>query len=99
AFQVDVVSPGQVTIAQLEKHAVVVLNDVVFPTSLSEGVLTRFVERGGGVLAILGEHSTWPPAEAALLPGKLGAAVDPKTGGTGTFGFINYSHPIFELFK
>ena len=30
-FQVDIVPPAQVTPAQLEKHAVVVLNDVAFP--------------------------------------------------------------------
>ena len=68
AFQVDPVSPGQLTLAQLEKHPIVVLNDVAFPPALANGVLTRFVERGGGVLVVLGEHSTWPDESAALLP-------------------------------
>jgi hypothetical protein len=100
SFHVDPVAPAQVTLAQLDKHAIVVLNDVVFPSALGDGVLTRFVERGGGVLVILGEHSTWPAGDdAALLPGKLGPPVDAGGGGSGSLGFINYSHPIFELFK
>src|SRR5438445_6110452 len=99
AFQVDAIPAGQVTLAQLEKHAVVVLNDVSFPAAVSNGVLNRFVERGGGLLTVLGEHSTWPAAEAALLPGKLGGIVDPPGGRSASLGFLNYSHPIFEVFK
>ena len=82
AFHADVVAPGQVTPAQLDRHAVVVLNDVPFPPALTGGILTRFVEHGGD----------------ALVPGKLGPPTDPGTG-SGSLGFINYSHPIFELFK
>jgi hypothetical protein len=99
AFHVDVAAPGQVTAAQLEKHPVVVLNDVAFPPALGGGVLTKFVERGGGVLVVLGEHSTVPADGAdAFLPGKLGPPTDPGSG-SGSLGFVNYSHPIFELFK
>ena len=99
AFEVDAVPGGQVTLAQLEKHAVIVLNDVPFPAGVSNGVLTRYVERGGGLLVVLGAHSTWPAAEAALLPGKLGGVVDPPGGRSASLGFLNYSHPIFEVFK
>jgi hypothetical protein len=99
AFEVLAVPGGQVTLPQLETHAVIVLNDAPFPAAVSNGVLTRYVERGGGVLVVLGEHSTWPAAEAALLPGKLGAPVDPPGGRSGSLGFLNYSHPIFEVFK
>ena len=99
AFELDPVPGGQVSLAQLEKHAVVVLNDVSFPAAVSNGVLTRYVERGGGLLAVLGEHSTWPAAEAALLPGQLAGIVDPLPGRSASLGFMNYSHPIFEVFK
>jgi hypothetical protein len=102
AFHPDVVTPGQASPAQLEKHSVVVLNDVPFPPAFGSGALTRFVERGGGLLVVLGEHSTMPPDGAdggnALLPGKLGPPTDPGSG-SGSLGFVNYSHPIFELFK
>lgn len=99
SFRVDVVPPAQATLAELEKHSVVVLNDVPFPGTLAGGVLNRFVERGGGLLAVLGEHSTWPAGEAPVLPGRLGAATDPPVTRIGSLGFMDYSHPVFEVFK
>src|SRR5437660_652623 len=59
AFQIDSAPGGQLTPAQLEKHSVVVLNDVAFPPALARGALRNFVERGGGVLVVLGERTTW----------------------------------------
>ena len=34
-----------------------------------------------------------------MLPGTLGGAVDPPGGRSGSLGFLNYSHPVFEVFK
>ena len=69
------------------------------PPGISGGVLKRFVERGGGLLAVFGEKGAWPASEAGLLPGKLGATVDRTSGRGGTLGYVDYSHPIFEIFK
>src|SRR6185295_6045395 len=33
------------------------------------------------------------------LPGKFGATVDRTTGRSGSLGYLDYSHPIFEVFK
>jgi hypothetical protein len=99
AFQVDVVPVGRVTLAHFDARAVVVLNDVPFPSAAAGGTLKRFVERGGGLLIAVGENTTWPDGEADLLPGRFGAVVDAPAGRTRTLGFIDYSHPVFELFK
>jgi Aerotolerance regulator N-terminal/von Willebrand factor type A domain len=99
AFKADLAPASHATAAELDTHAVVVLNDVPFPQALANGALARFLERGGGLLVVLGEHSTWPASEAALLPGALGALVDPPGGRSGSLGFLDYSHPIFEVFK
>jgi hypothetical protein len=99
AFHADDVQAAQATAAQLDTHSVVVLNDVAIPPAFANGALRRFVERGGGLLVVLGEHSTWPASDAALLPGALGAIVDPPGGRSGSIGYLNYSHPIFEVFK
>lgn len=48
---------------------------------------------------ILGEHSSWPQNDAALLPGALGGAVDRPDSRGGTLGFLDRSHPVFEVFK
>jgi hypothetical protein len=77
----------------------VILNDTMFPPAGGAGALKRFVERGGGLLVVTGDHTTWPTAEVDLLPGKLGASVDRMSGRSGTLGYIDYSHPVFEVFK
>jgi hypothetical protein len=98
AFQVDVTSAVRMTPAMLDKRAVVVLNDTPFPPALAGGALKKFVEQGGGVLVVLGEHTTWPSNDAALLPGTLTGTVD-REGRGGALGFLDYSHRVFEVFK
>jgi hypothetical protein len=98
-FQVDVVPAMRVASGSFDKRAVVVLNDTMFPPAAAGGALRRFVERGGGLLVVAGDHTTWPTDEAALLPGRLGNAVDRTDGLPGSLGFLDYSHQVFELFK
>ena len=99
AFQLDLTTAARLTPANVTKHAVVILNDTPFPPAAASGVLARFVEQGGGLFVILGEHSTWSSGDAPLLPGTLGAPVDRPEGRGGSFGFLDYSHPVFEIFK
>ncbi len=98
-FQVDETTASRLTPAAFDKRAVVVLNDTTFPPAAGGGALRRFVERGGGLLVVAGEHTTWPQGEADLLPGRLGAPVDRMTGRSGSLGYLDYSHPVFEVFK
>jgi len=99
AFQVDVEPASRVSPATLDAHAVVILNDAMVPPGIAGGVLRRFVERGGGLLVVFGEKSTWPASEGDLLPGRLGATVDRTSGRGGSLGYVDYSHPVFEIFK
>src|SRR5205085_8350781 len=98
-FQVEVTSASRLTPAAFDKRSVVILNDTMFPPAAGGGVLKKFVERGGGLLVITGEHTTWPQGEADLLPGRLGATIDRTSGRSGTLGYLDYSHPVFEVFK
>jgi len=34
-----------------------------------------------------------------MLPGRLGATVDRTSGRSGALGYLDYSHPVFEVFK
>jgi hypothetical protein len=99
AFHVDVVPAARVTPATFDTHSVVILNDAAFPSAGGNGVLKRFVERGGGLLVAFGDHSAWPSGDTDLLPGQAGAVMDPANGRGGSIGFIDYSHPVFEVFK
>ncbi len=98
-FQVDVTTASRLTPAAFDKRTVVILNDTMFPPAAGGGALRRFVERGGGLLVVAGDHTTWPQGEADLLPGRLGASVDRISGRSGTLGYLDYSHPVFEVFK
>lgn len=99
AFQVEVKSAEQIATGDLEERSVVILNDAALSTGSRAAQLRRFVEQGGGLLVVLGEHAAWTDEARDLLPGLPGPPVDRATGRGGTIGEIDYSHPIFELFK
>jgi hypothetical protein len=99
AFQIESTSIARATPATFDKRTVVVLNDTMFPPAGAGGVLKKFVERGGGLLVVAGEHTTWPTGEAGLFPGKLGPTVNKMSGRSGSLGYLDYSHPVFEVFK
>ncbi len=98
AFKVESVPAARVSATTLEKRSVVILNDTPVPPGVAGGVLSRYVERGGGLLVAFGPNSTWPTSEADLPPGRLGALVDPNDGRGATLSG-DYSHPVFEVFK
>jgi hypothetical protein len=97
-FEVQTSAVSRVSSTLLDKAAVVILNDVTVPSTLG-ALLTPFVEHGGGILAVLGDHASGLDSGGLLLPGKIGAPHDVPFGHTGTLGFIDYTHVIFELFK
>ena len=98
-FHADVVPAERVTPEMLDKASVVVLNGVSVPAAIAGGVLKRYIERGGGLLVVFGERTTWPASDADLLPGKLGGAIDRVSDRAGTLGFLDRSHSVFEIFK
>ena len=98
-FQTEIVPAGRVTAAMLDKRSVVIFNDTVVPSSIGGDTLKRFLERGGGVLLVAGDRSSWLTEDADLLPGTLGPAVDRASARSATLGYLDYSHPVFEIFK
>jgi hypothetical protein len=99
AFQVEVTPPARASSASLDRRAVVILNDTIVPPGIGTSGLRQFVERGGGLLVAFGDRGTWPGNETELLPGQPGQAIDRTSGRGGTLGFLDYSHPVFEVFK
>ena len=98
-FQAEVVPAARVSATTLEGKSVVILNDTMVPPGAAGGVLKRYVERGGGLLVAFGARTSWPTSEVDLLPGRLGATVDPNDGRGATLSSLDYSHPVFEIFK
>ncbi len=97
AFDVRTTTVGSFTAGDLVGRQVVVLNDTRPPTGQAATALERFVTEGGGLMVAAGERSAWPPDGPDLLPGTVGAPVD-RAGRGGALGYIDYSHPVFELF-
>ncbi len=100
AFNVDVTTVGAMTAGDLEDRSVVILNGSRPPRGGVGERLQEFVESGGGLVVILGERSRWPADGPDLLPGSVGAVMEPewREGRGGTLGRIDYTHPIFALF-
>jgi hypothetical protein len=97
AFQVDVRRSISLSAADLAAADVVVLNDMPFPQGATADRLRAFVEGGGGLLLVLGERSVWRSELEEVLPGRFGPARD-HTRGAARLGYLDYTHPVFEIF-
>ncbi|MEO6237881.1 MAG: BatA domain-containing protein, partial [Vicinamibacterales bacterium] len=91
-------TPTTVTDADLRQTSVLLLNDIQVPDDLVDR-LRRFVAAGGGLFVAAGPHATWPAGAAAALPGLPGDPVDRTTTTPSRLGGLEYSHPVFELFR
>lgn len=98
-FKADVVPVSRVTPSTLEHRSVVVLDDASALPASTDALLRRFVEQGGGLLVALGDHTPWAGGQSPILPGTIGPPVDRTSGVGGMLGFLDYSHPVLELFK
>ncbi|HEX9108098.1 MAG TPA: BatA domain-containing protein, partial [Longimicrobiales bacterium] len=83
--------------ADLERAAVVVLDDAPFPGGEAGRRLREWVAKGGGLVVALGEH-----ARADGIPGIGPSVVGPSAdaGGPGgvALGRLEYGHPVLEPF-
>ena len=85
-----------VSSTDLDRHRVVILNDVA---ALSSGdVLKNFVSKGGGLFVVLGERANWGTDSNDILPAVPANVVD-RQGRGGALAELDTSHPILELFK
>lgn len=98
-FRVDRVTGGAPGADQLSTYAVVILNDRPFPEGSEGERLRDFVASGGGLLMVAGSRGGWTESAGGLLPGSLGAVQDREEGRGGRLGYLDYDHPVFELFR
>jgi hypothetical protein len=101
-FRVEVKDVAHLRPEDLTAGMLVVLNDTAPPRGAAARRLREFVEGGGGLLIVLGDQSVpaaWPVEAAALLPGAFGPAVDRSADWGATLAYVDYGHPVFEMFR
>lgn len=89
--------PDALPDTDLQRSAVVLLNDVAVTDALARRLKT-FVERGGGLLVAAGPRAAWP-GDVDLLPASIGAPVDRSRGEAARIGGVEFTHPVFEPFR
>ena len=97
-FDVTLRRANTIRPVDLEGASVVFLNDVQIDGGSAERLRT-FVEEGGGVLIALGQDGGWPASAADMLPGAVGPSEDRIQGRGGRLGYLEYDHPVFEVFS
>ena len=88
----------RVTAEQIIAASVVILNDTRPPSGAAGRALDARVRAGMGLLVAAGDRSSWPDDAPDLLPCKPGAPVDRSGTTGGALGFVDYGHPVFEVF-
>jgi hypothetical protein len=78
---------------------VVALVDAPFPGGSGGAALRRFVEQGGGLLIVAGGSSSWGTDVSGWIGARMDAPVDRLESGGGRVGWVDYDHPIFQIFK
>jgi len=96
-FRVRVRRGDGIRAADLDGTDVVVLNDERIDGA-SAALLRDFVRDGGGLLVVLGEAASWPTSAIDVLPGSPGPVEDRAEGRGGRLGYLDYEHPVFEVF-
>jgi hypothetical protein len=90
------------TAAELARTDVVVLNDVLPADDEAGRRLVDWVSAGGGIVLALGDRTAqtvWSAPARQLAGGTPVAVVDRVEGGGARLGYLDYSHPVFELFR
>jgi hypothetical protein len=96
-FSVRVRRANTIRSSDLQDVDAVFLNDVQIDGGSAER-LRSFVQQGGGVLIALGQDGGWPASAADMIPGRVGPIEDRMQGRGGRLGYLEYDHPVFEVF-
>jgi hypothetical protein len=86
----------------LSNASAVILNDADVLDGAGSRALLEWVREGGGVIVLLGQRvdpARWPTAIGALLGGQTIGVEDRASTGGSRLGWLDYDHPVFELFS
>ncbi len=97
-FEASVAGVDRVSPEQVDAASVVILNDTRPPSGAAGRALEARLRRGMGLLVAAGDRTAWPEGSPDLLPCVPGAPVDRSGTAGGALGYVDYGHPVFEIF-
>jgi hypothetical protein len=97
-FDTSVVPVDRVSADEINAASVVILNDTRPPSGAAGQAFDARVRRGMGLLVAAGDRSSWPDGSPDLLPCAPGAPIDRSGTAGGALGYVDYGHPVFEVF-
>lgn len=95
-FRVEVERVDRVTPARIAQQTVIIFNGAGLESDAVGEALRRHLQGGGGLFVALDEGSRWNESYADLLPGRFSGPID-RAGAA--LGYMDYNHPVFELFS
>jgi len=93
---------AQLDAAWLATASAVILNDANLTDARRATRLREWVEAGGALFVVLGPNADpaqWAGPAASLLGGRAGAVEDRTSVGGSRISWLDYDHPIFEIFS
>jgi Mg-chelatase subunit ChlD len=102
SFRIDVRKSGGLAPADLEGRSLIIFDEVPPPSGDGARRLHDFLDGGGGVLVIAGDQlpaGSWGGEWSAAMPGLIGTVVDRAGDAGGTLAWIDYDHPVFDVFN
>ncbi len=104
SFRTESKMLSQLRESDLAGRDVVILNDVPSLAAAPSAIFAGFVEKGGGLVVVLGESSgksvfADTAGEGGLFPAPLGGVVDRARDWGGTLSYLDYGSPVFEVFN
>ena len=101
-FEVTTKRDGMPAAADLLRADVVVFNDVLPPEGDAGRRLLEWTRAGGGLVVALGDRSAdaaWGTSAREVAGGTPGRVIDRIETGGAQLGYLDYSHPVLELFR
>ncbi|MCG8468723.1 MAG: BatA domain-containing protein [Gemmatimonadetes bacterium] len=93
---------GGLDAAALAAVQLVIVNDADLSDAGRAGRLRDWVTEGGGLLIALGPNTnvgSWAEAGRELLGGEVGSTADRSGRGGSRLSWLDYDHPVFEIFS
>lgn len=100
-FIIDIRTPEGVRSMDLQGRSLIVLNEAAPPAGAIGSRMREAITSGAGLFVVPGEQdiNRWPSEWRSMLPATVGTLVDHTRDAGSSFGAVDYTNPIFDIFS